>query len=214
LVGVLAALHGRFYGQTDLDRQFPWLRTYPDRFTSGYEAFGLRRFHEKAMVEAVDVIPADITARREEIWPAQLASLAAHRSQPTLIHGDVHLGNWYITGAGRMGLCDWSAVSIGCWARDFAYAVASTLTIEDRRAWEADLLGLYLARMKADHGVDIAFDDAWRLYRQQMPAALLMWTVTLRHSPLMPDMQPRHVAVEMVRRMTQAMSDLATLDSF
>jgi hypothetical protein len=215
LVSILAALHGRFYGQKDLARQFPWLMTYPEWFASGYETFGLRTFHDKAMVEAVEVIPEDITRRRAEIWPAQLKSLKAHTSEPqTLIHGDVHLGNWYITGAGRMGLCDWQCVSIGSWARDFAYAVGATLTIEDRRAWEKDLLRIYLQKMEAASGVSISFEDAWLLYRQQMPAALLMWTVTLCHSPLMPDMQPREVAMEMVRRLTQAMSDIGSLDSF
>ncbi len=215
VVSLLAALHGRFYGQKDLDRQFPWLMTYPEWFASGYQTFGLRSFHEKAMVQAADVIPEEISARREEIWPAQLLSLRAHTSLPqTLLHGDVHLGNWYITGAGRMGLCDWQCVSIGSWARDFAYALGASLTIEDRRAWEKDLLRLYLDQVKSASGVNIAFERGWRLYRQQMPAALLMWTVTLCHSPLMPDMQPHDVSIEMIRRLTQAMSDLGSLDSF
>jgi hypothetical protein len=112
-----------------------------------------------------------------------------------------------------MGLCDWQCVSIGCWARDLAYAVSATLTVEDRRAWEQDLLRHYLARLAADAKVEIPFDEAWRLYRQQMPAALLMWTVTLVHSPLMPDMQPREVSMEMITRITNAIHDLKSLDA-
>ena len=38
-----------------------------------------------------------------------------------------------------------------------------------------------------------------------------MWTVTLCHSPLMPDMQPRDTSVEMVKRFTTAISDLDAL---
>jgi hypothetical protein len=52
------------------------------------------------------VIPARVVARREEIWLAALQGLAMHGAEPrTLLHSDVHLGNWYVTNAGRMGLC-------------------------------------------------------------------------------------------------------------
>ncbi len=212
LVGVLAALHGRFYGRTDLGSQFPWLSTYPEWFSAGYDGFGLWRFHEQAMTEAVDVIPADISRRRDAIRPAQMRSLETHAHAPsTLIHNDVHLGNWYITQEGRMGLCDWQCVTIGSWARDFSYAVGATLTVEDRRSWERDLLALYLEKLRAASGETLPFEHAWKLYRQQMVAALLMWTATLCHSPWMPDMQPREISREMIRRLTTAMSDLDSL---
>ncbi len=212
LIGVLAALHGRFYDRIDLRTQFPWLSTYPEWFRAGYEGFGLRRFHEQAMTEAADVIPADISRRRDDLWAAQMRSLETHARMPsTLIHNDVHLGNWYITQAGRMGLCDWQCVTIGNWARDFSYAVGATLTIEDRRNWEKDLLRLYLEKLRAAGGESIPFEMAWTLYRQQMIAALLMWTVTLCHSPWMPDMQPRETSREMIRRLTTAMSDLDSI---
>lgn len=214
IVEILAAFHGRFMGETDLAARLPWLPTYPEWFSLGYETFGLRQFHDKAMIEAAEVIPEALQRRAAEVWPAQIRSLKSHDLAPkTLLHGDVHLGNWYITDQGRMGLCDWQCVSIGCWARDFAYAVAATLTVENRRAWEKDLLIHYLDRVEAESGVRIPFDEAWRLYRQQMPAALLMWTVTLCHSPLMPDMQPREVSMEMIKRMTTAICDLDSLDA-
>ena len=57
------------------------------------------------------------------------------------------------------------------------------------------------------------FDAAFGAYRQQIPAALLMWTPTLIHSPLMPDMQPREVSLEMIRRMTTAIVDLDSIKS-
>lgn len=212
MVRVLAALHGTFYGQPQLEDTFPWLQSFPDWWRTGYEGFGLRRFHDAAIEKAASVIPNDVYSRRAEIWPAQIRSLSTHLGHPkTLIHGDVHLGNWYITRDGRMGLCDWQCVSIGNWARDFAYAVSATLSIEDRRAWEHDLLDLYLQQIESATGCKIAFDDAWTLYRQQAIAALLMWTPTLCHSPLMPDMQPEAVSVEMIKRITTAMSDLESL---
>lgn len=213
IVEILAAFHGRFMKEPDLPRMFPWLPTYPEWFHLGYDSFGLRPFHDRAMLEAADVIPEAIRRRASEVWPAQIRSLASHDRLPkTLLHGDVHLGNWYITDKGQMGLCDWQCVSIGCWARDFAYAVGATLTVENRRAWERDLLRHYLVKLAAEAKIVIPFEEAWWLYRQQMPAALLMWTVTLVHSPLMPDMQPRDVSIEMIKRMTNAICDLNSLD--
>jgi hypothetical protein len=126
----------------------------------------------------------------------------------------VHLGNWYISGAGRLGLCDWQCLGRGHWARDVAYALSTTISIEDRRAWERDLLHRYLEKMRASCGLNAMFDRAWHLYRQQILLALMMWTPTLVHSRTTPDMQPEEMSLEMIKRMTAAMSDLSTLDSF
>jgi aminoglycoside phosphotransferase (APT) family kinase protein len=130
------------------------------------------------------------------------------------VHSDVHLGNWYISGEGRMGLCDWQCLGRGHWARDLAYALATTLSIENRRAWERDLLSCYLERMRDSCGLRISFDQAWDLYRQQIVLALMMWTPTLVHSRTTPDMQPEEMSLEMINRLTTAMSDLRSLDSF
>jgi hypothetical protein len=62
-------------------------------------------------------------------------------------------------------------------------------------------------------GISLDFDEAWLRYRQQTFAALLMWTPTLCHPPTMPDMQPEAMSLEMIRRITAAMSDLDSFDS-
>jgi hypothetical protein len=38
-----------------------------------------------------------------------------------------------------------------------------------------------------------------------------MWTPTLSRPPVLPDMQPRAVSLEMIRRITVAITDLSTL---
>ncbi|MEJ2459065.1 MAG: hypothetical protein P8Y58_13380 [Novosphingobium sp.] len=43
---------------------------------------------------------------------------------------------------------------------------------------------------------------------------LAFWTNTLNPAPGMPDMQPRDSTLEFIRRITIAMDDLDTLDSF
>jgi len=69
-------------------------------------------------------------------------------------------------------------------------------------------------RLRECGGPALSFDAAWRRYRQQTFAALVMWTPTLCHSPLMPDMQPEAMSMEMIRRIATAISDLESFDSF
>ena len=81
--------------------------------------------------------PEGLLARKASIWPSAVEAARMHDSSPrTVIHSDVHLGNWYVTGDGRMGLSDWARVCRGFWGRDLAYALMTVLAIEDRRAWE------------------------------------------------------------------------------
>ncbi len=212
VVDTLAAFHGRFRGSPRFSNGLKWVTTY-EAFLHTGERNGIRIGHDRAMLEAADVIPARVVARRDEIWPMAVRGLAMHIGEPrTLLHSDVHLGNWYITGEGRMGLCDWACVCNGHWARDFAYAVSTTLTVEQRRAWERELLARYLHRMHELCGLTTASDLAFDHYRRQLFAALLMWTPTLCHPPTMPDMQPPEMSREMIRRMTTAIDDLDALD--
>ena len=111
-----------------------------------------------------------------------------------------------------MGLCDWACVCSGHWARDFAYAVSTTLTVQQRRGWERELLSRYLQQMRELCGLATPIHVAFEQYRRQLFAALLMWTPTLCHPPTMPDMQPPEMSREMIHRMTTAIDDLDALD--
>jgi phosphotransferase family enzyme len=214
IIDTLAAVHGRYYDSPRFGSDLKWVVTFEDFFRAG-ERVGLRECHERAMIRAEAVIPPDLSRSRAEVWPATIKALALHNKEtPTLLHSDVHLGNWYVTGDGRMGLCDWQCLGKGHWARDVSYAISATLAIEDRRAWERDLLKRYLAQMGEKCALGISFDRAWSLYRQQIPLALLMWTPTLVHTRTTPDMQPEEMSLEMIKRITTAMSDVESLDSF
>jgi hypothetical protein len=213
-VDLLAALHGRFYGDTTLGERFRWLADYPKWFTIGAHKMQTERYTQKALDAAVERMPARLMRRRLEVWPATMKALAVHRNEPsTFLHSDVHIGNWYQTGAGRMGLCDWQCPSRGHWSRDAAYALSSALEPEDRRAWERELVARYLERL-AEHGAPrLPFDRAFTWYRQQLLHAFSMWTITLRHSPLLPSMQSEAMTLAMMERIATAIDDLDALDS-
>jgi hypothetical protein len=212
MVDLLASLHARFYGDRELATRYRWLASYPRWFTLGAEKMSLEYYTRKALDVASQVIPEKILAHRDAIWPAAIEALALHeRERQGLIHSDVHIGNWYRTATGRMGLCDWQCLSRGHWSRDIAYAIAAALTPDDRRNWEKDLLVRYLDRFAELTGCKLDFGESFRHYREQMVHALLMWTITLCHSPLLPNMQPEETTLMMIQRITTAMADLETL---
>ena len=66
------------------------------------------------------VVSAGLAGAGEEIWTAFMKSLALQRQAPqTLLHQDVHPGNWYRDAEGGMGLYDWQALARGHWAQDW-----------------------------------------------------------------------------------------------
>jgi len=214
MIDLLASLHSRFYGDPALAERYRWLASYPRWFTIGAEKMSTEYYTRKAFDAAAHVIPAKVLARRDEVWPATTRALAVHEREPQgLIHSDVHIGNWYRTGAGQMGLCDWQCLSRGHWSRDFAYAVTASLTPDDRRNWERDLLARYIERFAERTGVKPDFDLSFLHYRQQVLHALAMWTITLCHSPLLPNMQPKATTLTMIERITTAMAELDSIDS-
>src|SRR6266566_725418 len=213
-IHLLASLHSRFYADPAIAEHYRWLASYPRWFTIGAEKMSTEYYTHRAFDAAAHVIPAEVLARREEVWPATIRALAVHESEPQgLIHSDVHIGNWYQTGADQMGLCDWQCLSRGHWSRDFAYAVTASLTPENRRNWERDLLARYIERFAEQTGVKPDFDLSFLRYRQQILHALAMWTITLCHSPLLPNMQPEDTTLTMIERITTAMADLDSIDS-
>lgn len=163
---------------------------------------------------ARDVIPTSLCRRTREVPGALMRSLEINiAGRQTLLHGDVHPGNWYMTADNRMGLCDWQCAVRGGWARDIAYALATHLTVENRRAWESDLLARYRDRL-AGAGCQVpSAAESFLAYRQQMLHAMFMWLVTIGRYPLQPEMQPKDVTLESVRRTCQAAADLDSLEA-
>ena len=213
-LALLAKVHGAGYSDPRVREHLDGFSTWVEYFNNTL-VFGLREGSEEGFRRADDLIPPRLHKRHAEVWPATVAAVELnHTLPPTLAHGDVHLKNWYITKTGRMGLSDWQCVSRGHWGRDFGYTIGTALTIEDRRAWERDLLGFYLDQLHAAGGPEVPFDEGWLHYRQQLMTALTWWTITYNPAPGMPDMQPVETAREFVKRLATAIDDVESLDSF
>lgn len=97
----------------------------------------------------------------------------------TVLHGDPHPGNTYALPGEVTGFYDWQLVRIGNWSHDIGYFVISSLDVADRRAHERDLLRYYLDQLTRAGAPALAFEEAWRLYRQTPAFGLGTWLHTL-----------------------------------
>ncbi|MCY1304535.1 hypothetical protein D9M70_542930 [compost metagenome] len=192
------------------------LPSWPELFANTQEfGFNMKEGSNAGFLAAQSDIPERLFRRFSEVWPATVRSVAFHEGiEHTLIHGDVHLKNWYVAGNGEMGLSDWQCSGRGHWGRDLSYTISTALLPEDRRRWERELVLLYLAQLEAAGGPRVPFAEGWNIYRQQLTSALAWWTITLSPSPGLPDMQPRDTTLEFIRRIATAIDDLDALDAF
>jgi aminoglycoside phosphotransferase (APT) family kinase protein len=164
---------------------------------------------------AADVSAPGFERHRSEVWPAFMRSLELNIAGPvTLLHQDQHAGNWFATSEQEMGLYDWQCVARGGWALDVAYAYMSNLTVEDRRAWERELLERYLWRL-GEEGVSnpLSFDQAWLRYRQQPFHVVMFALLTIGAGRLQPDMQPKDYMMRCWERIATFVDDHDSLDS-
>lgn len=209
---LLSKLHAYFHEGKESYKELSGLPTWYNFFQTTLD-FGLEQGSNQGFLDAQEVIPPSLYKRFDEIWPATLKSMEETLGLPnTFTHNDVHLKNWYVLPGDTMGLGDWQCCGIGHWGRDLAYTLSTALTVENRRAWEQDLIRYYVEKLAEEGVTGVTFDDAWNHYRKQLMTALTWWTITYRPSAGMPDMQPEDVTLEFIRRISTAMDDLGTLE--
>ena len=161
------------------------------------------------MERAKSVIAPGVYGQSDRLWRGTLRSLALNTdTHPrTLLHGDSHIGQTYITADGRMGLTDWQATMQGGWGYDFAYLVGSACEPQDRRAWDRELLELYLERLNEHGGKPPTFDEAWLIYRQQLFYPYSAWAFTIGRAVYQPKMQPDERSLAILKRLSAAIED-------
>ena len=212
ILEILADVHAKFWASNRLDTEFDWLMT-PAQFSKNLvEGMELKELTAIGMERAQSVVPPSIASRGEEVWSAFLKSMEISSRAPfTYIQGDPHLRNYYKTAADRIGLTDWQVTMKGAWSHDFTYAMLTSLPIEERRAWEKELLAFYLNRVKAGDGNPPEHADAWEIYRRQTLYTFVGWLVTIGFGALQPDMQPDSESLQIIKRAAVAIDDLDSL---
>ncbi|WP_293040312.1 aminoglycoside phosphotransferase family protein [Mycobacterium sp.] len=209
-IDLLATLHAAYWDRPGLARRFGWLM---DPYSWQLRINKLMMMDRNAVVgfdRSEHVMPREIYLRKHDFIGALLRSRQISADGPrTIVHSDVHAGNWYLTGDGRVGLFDWQCMLHGFGAQDIAYALIGNLTIEHRRAWERDLVELYRERLRERGATDVPDSETlWLRYRQMVPHAMFMWLGTIGANKMQPQMQKREISLANIERSAQACADL------
>jgi hypothetical protein len=206
----LAAWHGALWGSGRL-ADWAWLKTPADQMRVIDALLGLADRTSAGLARARSVIPSGLLRRADDLRPAMRRSMdEASRPPHTYLHGDLHIANTYLTRDNKTGVCDWQVGLRGSWAYDYSYLLATALDIDERRAWEHDLLDFYLERLAAAGVEPIPRARAWQAYRQALFYPYFAWLYTMGRSRLQPSFQPHEVSLMMIERIGAAIADLGS----
>jgi hypothetical protein len=199
----LARLHGRFWNQAELSGLAAWpglIKQVIEFFLSGTFWTDMTGRPLAAPVPEELRNPQRVHQAMTAMWNA-----FEHQSPATFIHGDAHLGNMYFLPDGKPGFLDWQCPMRGPWADDVTYFLIGSLSVEDRRRYERELIRHYLDCLGAHAQLSVpSFDQAWLAYRQQVMHGF-MWVATP------PQMQPDDIVAANTERFCAALRDLETL---
>ncbi|TDK88863.1 DUF1679 domain-containing protein [Mycobacterium paragordonae] len=204
IVELLATLHATFWGRLPEDGHGPlgWLYSPSGDVTSMLTG-SLMNTSIKRLSGRTD-IPVE---QGRFIADNYRAAAALIDTPPhTVMHGDAHPGNVYFRD-GNPGLLDWQAVRRGHPSRELAYTLITSLTPEDRRAAQRDLLCEYRRALAAAGGPVLNGDELWLRYRQGALYAYVAALITAG----MGGMQVEDIALEGLRRAVAALDDLETV---
>jgi hypothetical protein len=156
----LASLHVRFAEPARLATVRPWVT---DRPASAPET--TVPILRQVVDGNADVLSAGYVAVAEMYIADPRALVALWDEGPhTLIHGDTHIGNLFLDGD-RVGFLDWGLLAVTTPMRDVSYFLSMSMSTDDRRAHERDLLRHYLDVRRSLGGDEITFDQAWEAHR-------------------------------------------------
>jgi Phosphotransferase enzyme family len=167
LIDTFAALHSQFWNSPRFERDLTWVRKWSRR--PGYRV--LKQFYARGRAGALKLDRPEVTTAVREV----AAALDRYpddyyrefETGPlTLLHGDSHLGNTYMTADGRSGLLDWQVVWQGPGLREVSYWITTGLEPDLRRSHERELLERYLDGLRAGGVSEVPdFNTAFQRYR-------------------------------------------------
>jgi thiamine kinase-like enzyme len=189
-----AALHAKFWAGELADD--PWMAP---KYPWYLDVIGREEWDTLLQGARGQGIPEE-TRQASRIRAGLGALTTWYSSRPkTLVHADAHPGNFYITATGDLGFTDWQNYEFGHWSMDVAYHVAGSLTPEDRRAHEKELLSEYLSHLRAAGVETPGFDQAWEDFRVSLVYGYFLWSITRRvYEP---------ITIEMNRRLGTAVTE-------
>ncbi len=205
----LARVHSRYWGISNSSHpRLRWMKTWKP--TKGWQV-GLRNRVPLGMERGRDVLPANIAAlssdRVVDLWVDYVNTLTRHGV--TLTHGDAHIGNTYVLPDNDVGFLDWQVVRRGNWSQDVGYFLVGSLTVEDRRASERELMEIYREALDVPAAERPSREQAWLTYRTTPAYGLAIWLSTLGTD----GWQPHEISRALAERYAVAFEELDCLDA-
>jgi aminoglycoside phosphotransferase (APT) family kinase protein len=203
LMDEFAALHAPYWQQ-----KLAWLRA-PSGFRNNADGAKVADQAAGIMQSALEQFADDmLPAFRQmgELYVARYADINAlfREGERTLVHGDAHIGNVFVDGAGRIGFYDWAIAGKLPGMRDVGYFLSNSLPTNLRRSHEDALLARYRAGLSAR---GIALDertavDQYRLY------CVYSWVGATTTAAMGSRWQPTDIGRNAMVRTTAAVADL------
>jgi len=146
-------------------------------------------------------IPPEVVAAYRRTLANWDALLAYWFAEPLcLLHGDSHLGNFFVAGD-EMGMLDWQAAHWGKGIRDVQYFLIDSLPAATLARHERELVAWYVER-RGHHGAPIDPGQAWQEYRSFTFHALMTIVVSIGFGAL--NAEQDALMLEVLRRCVAA----------
>ena len=173
----LAVLHSATW-EADAWRSAPWLAT---RLARTLEGRGLPEILRNFEGENGKGVPGEVRDGQRLVDAYRALAIETESARPwCVIHGDTHVGNLFLDASGRPSFLDWQLVQRGAWYLDVGYHIASTLSPDDRRKHERDLLTHYLECLAATGVSAPPWDEGWNSIPLGMLHGFFLWGITFK----------------------------------
>ncbi len=168
----LAKLQGPRWGDSAL-REIPWLS-----ITTVESAAELQQMWQLFWPAYLERYQSRLTAEQIDLGQ-RLGTCFEVYCQPyegpwTVTHGDYRLDNMLFGGPYRLAVVDWQSPGLGAGVSDAAYFLGTSVTPDDRRKHERQLLQEYHTALLAYGVTGYSFDRCWRDYRYYSFSGLIM----------------------------------------
>ena len=206
LMDELAALHATYWGQ-----ELPWLGKHALSAHPSPDAEDRAKMGAAYVQMAIDQFSGDLPPEFRRLGELYVADplpvrTLCNEGEPTLIHGDDHIGNLFVD-AGRTGFYDWAVASRFPGMRDVTYFLCNSLPTEVRRAEQDGLIARYRAGLAAA-GVTLDESVAGQQYRL---CSIISWISATTTAAMGSKWQPAEVGWRAAQRTTEAIVDLDVL---
>ncbi|HEX4017731.1 MAG TPA: aminoglycoside phosphotransferase family protein [Frankiaceae bacterium] len=173
----LAVLHGATW-EAERWASAPWLAT---RLARTLERRGLPEILRNFEGPNGEGVPVEVRDAQRLVDAYRALAVNTETERPwCVIHGDAHVGNLFLDAAGRPSFLDWQLVQRGGWHIDVGYHIASTLTPDDRRKHERELLTHYLECLAATGVSAPTFEEGWQAIPRGMLHGFFLWSITFK----------------------------------